>query len=97
MPHTATCSQIASRAAHFIFKNSDVQALAARLVEGVVLPLLATGGQFTVLRTIGDAGPSEEALHWSQGGDMTVENALLNFLTFLAGALRRAPPAGVCI
>lgn len=69
-------------------RASAAQALAARLVEGLVLPLLAAEGPVAVSRAAGDAQGGQAALRWQPGGSSSVEEALLDCLAFLAGALQ---------
>ena len=69
-------------------RASAAQALAARLVEGLVLPLLGAGGPVAVSWAAGDAQGGHAALRWQPGGSASVEDALLDCLAFLAGALQ---------
>ena len=75
--------------------TNGVQALAARLVDGLVLPVLATEGPVLVSRTAADSHAVEAALRWQLGGSMTAEDALLDCLAFLAGAPHCA--ASACV
>lgn len=71
-----------------IYNLVFMQALAARLVEGLVLPLLASRGPAAVSRAAtGASGGVDEAavLHWRLGIGAPVEDALLECLAFVAG------------
>ncbi len=74
---------------------SAAQALAARLADGLFLPLLDAAGPVAVARgAAGGAGGADEAaeLRWRpDGAGAPVEAALLECLAFQAGARVLAP------